>query len=48
MADNTERIDLGAIAEGEDKVKEEDIGSRRLLDGLKQLNIKLNFLTGDV
>lgn len=48
MADATERIDLGEIEEGKSEVKEEDIGTRRLLDGFKKLNIKLNFITEDI
>lgn len=48
MADANETIDLGKIQEGTNTVKEEDIGTRRLLDGFKKLNIKLNFITEDI
>lgn len=48
MADANETIDLGKIQEGSSTVKEEDIGTRRLLDGFKKLNIKLNFITEDI
>lgn len=38
-------IDLGEIPEGNDQVKEENIGTRKLLEGFKFLNIKVHLLT---
>merc|ERR1712238_357861 len=38
-------IDLSEIPEGSDEVKKENIGTRKLLDGFKFLNVKIHLLT---
>ena len=44
----TEQVDLMKIDEGDREVKEENIGTRRLLSGFKQLNAKIYLLSGDL
>lgn len=43
----TEGISLGAIAEGDNEDAKEE-GTRELLEGFKQLNLKLHFLSDDL
>lgn len=38
-------IDLSEIPEGDDEVKKENIGTRKLLEGFKFLNVKIHLLT---
>ena len=42
------KIDLTEIEEGKNDVKEEDVGTRRLLKGFKHANIKIHLISGDI
>ena len=42
------KIDLTEIDEGGNDVKEEDVGSRRLLKGFKHANIKIHLMSGKI
>ena len=42
------KIDLAEIDEGGNDVKEEDVGTRRLLKGFKHANIKIHLMSGKI
>ena len=42
------KIDLTEIEEGGNDVKEEDVGTRRLLKGFKHANIKIHLMSGKI
>ena len=48
LNEEVHKIDLAEIEEGASIVKEEDIGTRKLLKGFKQANIKIHLLSGDI
>ena len=48
LQEEVHQIDLTEIEETKDEVKEEDVGSRRLLKGFINANIKIHLMSGDL